>query len=265
MYPFERFTERAKKVLVLAQQEAESAGRNYLYTEDVLVAILVEGEGIGAKVLGILGVQLDATRDAVKRLNGAAPPSVPGQLTPSSGAKRVVEAAFEESQRMGSPYVGTEHLLFGLLVEGEGAAARVLTDAGVTIERVRDEVKRLLATGLAEGVGIGSAAFGPRPLPLGPELRTLVLRAQSEAASRGARVAGLEDLLMAMSDAAGLGAVERLLEVRRAHAAKEQAIAAQDYASAARHRQDEQAGSAALRRALEEWARELEPPPPPSS
>lgn len=262
MYPFERFTDRAKKVLTIAQEEAERAGRTYIETEHLLLAILAEGEGIAAKVLGRLGMELDATRGAVGRLDAAAAAAaaVPQPPIPTSRVKRVVEMAFDESQRMGHTYVGTEHLLIGLVAEAEGVAARVLADAGVTIERVRDEVKLLLASGLIEAAMSGPPAAGPWPLRQGAALGSLLRRVQAEAVGRGARTAGLEDLLAAMSDAAGLGAVERLLEVRRARAAKEQAIAAQDYESAAGHRQAEQAAKAALRRALGEWERELEPP-----
>jgi Clp amino terminal domain, pathogenicity island component len=258
MYPLERFTERAKRVLTLSQAEAEAAGRAYIDTEHVLLGLLAEEDGIAARALRALGVEQAAVREAVGRGAGEAGTSTEPQIIPTSRVRTAVKHAFDEAQRMGAPYVGTEHLLFGLIVEGEGMAARMLADAGVTIERARDEVKLVLSSGAAEAA-FGAAASGPA-LPLGAGFAVLVRRAQTRAAGRGARVAELEDLLMVMADAAGMGAVERLLDANRARALKEQAIGAMDYEAAARHRQDEQAAKAALARAVEEWQLELAPP-----
>src|SRR5215471_10290215 len=141
MYPYERFTERARQVLVIAQQEAEASGHSYIGTEHLLIALLREEDGLGQIVLKALGVELEPTRAAILARLGA-PRTIAGQVVPTSRVKKVIEISFEESQRMGHNYVGTEHLVIGLLIEGEGIAARVLQDMGVTADAARAEIER---------------------------------------------------------------------------------------------------------------------------
>ncbi len=145
-YPFERFTERAKRALVLAQQEAEGFHHSYIGTEHVLLGLLRERDGLAAKVLDNFGVDMRKVRDAIHSMPGHDERADTQSITPTPRAKKVIEISFEESRRMDHSYVGTEHLLLGLLIEGEGTAARVLGDLGVTIEKTRREINRLLVS-----------------------------------------------------------------------------------------------------------------------
>ncbi len=144
MYPFERFTERAKKVLTLAQEEAERSHHSYIGTEHLLLGLLREGEGLAAKVLNNLGVEINKVRSTIELVLGRNERIIIQQIIPTSRVKKVIEISFEEARRMGNNYVGTEHLLLGLLIEGEGIAAHVLEDLGATLEKVRGEIERLL-------------------------------------------------------------------------------------------------------------------------
>ena len=144
MYPFERFTELAKKVLALAQEEAESAHHSYIGTEHVLLGLMREGDGIAAKVLNNLGVEIEKVRRTVESVVGRDKGlTVLQQILPTSRVKKVIELSFEEARRTGHNYVGSEHLLLGLLTEGEGIAAHVLQDLGATSDKVRAEIDRL--------------------------------------------------------------------------------------------------------------------------
>jgi len=142
-YPYERFTERAKKVLTLAQEEAERSHHSYIGTEHLLLGLLREGEGLAAKVLNNLGVEIGKVRQTIESVLGRSERIVIQQIIPTSRVKRVIEISFEEARRMGKTYVGTEHLLLGLLIEGEGIAAHVLEDLGASLDRVRAEIERL--------------------------------------------------------------------------------------------------------------------------
>ena len=144
MFPFERFTERAKKVLTLAQEEAERSHHSYIGTEHVLLGLLREGDGIAGKVLNNLGVEIEKVRQTVESLVGRDRGlTVLQQIIPTSRVKKVIELSFEEARRTGHNYVGSEHLLLGLLTEGEGIAAHVLLDLGATLDKVRAEIERL--------------------------------------------------------------------------------------------------------------------------
>ncbi len=144
MYPFERFTDRAKKVLTLAQEEAERSHHSYIGTEHLLLGLLREGEGLAAKALNNLGIEINKVRSTIESVLGRNERIIIQQIIPTSRVKKVIEIAFEEARRMGNNYVGTEHLLLGLLIEGEGIAAHVLEDLGVTLEKARAEIERLL-------------------------------------------------------------------------------------------------------------------------
>ncbi|TMC81787.1 MAG: ATP-dependent Clp protease ATP-binding subunit [Chloroflexi bacterium] len=150
MYPFERFTERAKKVLTLAQEEAERSHHSYIGTEHLLLGLLREGEGLAAKVLNNLGVEIGKVRQTIESVLGRNERIIIQQIIPTSRVKKVIEISFEEARRMGHNYVGTEHLLLGLLIEGEGIAAHVLEDLGANLEKVRGEIERLLHDSSAE-------------------------------------------------------------------------------------------------------------------
>lgn len=146
VYPFEKFTERAKKVLTLAQEEAERSHHSYVGTEHLLLGLLREGEGLAAHVLANLGVDIDGVRKVIESVLGRNERIIIQQVIPTSRVKKVIELSFEESRRMGHNYVGTEHVLLGLMMEGEGIAAHVLQDLGATLEKVRAEIERLEVT-----------------------------------------------------------------------------------------------------------------------
>ena len=137
---FDKFTERAKKVLVLAQEEAQRFNHNYIGTEHLLLGLVREGEGVAAKVLGNLGVELNKVRSAVEFIIGRGNRMVIGDVNLTPRAKKVIELAVEEARRLNHNYIGTEHLLLGLVREGEGIAAGVLESLGVNLEKVRTQV-----------------------------------------------------------------------------------------------------------------------------
>ncbi len=141
---FERFTNRARKVLRFAQEEAQRLGHNYIGTEHLLLGLIREGDGVAAKVLGNLGVELDKVRSAVEVIVGRGNRVVLGEIGLTPRAKKVIELAVDEARHMNHHYIGTEHLLLGLIREGEGIAAGVLQDLGVDLNQVRAETKRVL-------------------------------------------------------------------------------------------------------------------------
>jgi ATP-dependent Clp protease ATP-binding subunit ClpC len=141
---FEKFTERARKVLTLAQEEAQRFNHNYIGTEHILLGLVREGDGIAAKVLSNLGVELNKVRSAVEFIIGRGERTVRGEIGLTPRAKRVIELAVDEARRLGHNYIGTEHLLLGLLREGEGVAAGVLESLGISLEKVRSETVRIL-------------------------------------------------------------------------------------------------------------------------
>jgi hypothetical protein len=143
VYPFERFTEEAKKVLTLAQQEAERGHQSYIGTEHLLLGILRNGDGSGALALASLNVRLEAVRDMIESAVGHNEQAVIQQIVPTSRVKKVIEFAFEESRRRGHGYVDSGHLLVALMLEGEGIAAHVLQDLGVTTDRVNEALRRV--------------------------------------------------------------------------------------------------------------------------
>jgi ATP-dependent Clp protease ATP-binding subunit ClpC len=141
---FDKFTERARKVLSLAQEEAPRFQHNYIGTEHLLLGLVREGEGIAAKVLSNLGVELKEVRSAVEFMIGRGDRVVLGEIPLTPGAKKVIELAVDEARRLNHHYVGTEHLLLGLVREGEGIAVRALESLGVNLERVRTQTIRVL-------------------------------------------------------------------------------------------------------------------------
>ncbi|KXG75134.1 Negative regulator of genetic competence ClpC/MecB [Fervidicola ferrireducens] len=141
-----KFTERAQKVIAYAQEEARRLNHNVVGTEHILLGLIREGEGVAAKALQNLGVELSKVREQVERLIGVGPFTVQGPIGYTPRAKRVLELALDESRRLKHNYVGTEHILLGLIREGEGVAAQVLANLGVSLERARNEVLSLLGT-----------------------------------------------------------------------------------------------------------------------
>ncbi len=144
---FEKFSERARKVLTLAQEEAKHFNHSYIGTEHILLGLLREEEGVGAKVLANLGVSLTKARSAVEFIIGRGDKPASGEIGLTPRAKRVIELAIDEARHLGHNYIGTEHLLLGLLREGGGVAADVLDSFGITLERTRAETTRVLGEG----------------------------------------------------------------------------------------------------------------------
>lgn len=148
----DKFTERAKKVLVLAQQEALRLGHDYLGTEHLLLGLIHEGEGVAAKALASLNINLEMVRNQVEMMIGRGDDQVE-QINYTPRSKKVIQLAFEEAQRLGHSYIGTEHLLLGLIREGEGVAAQVLERLGADIAIVRQKVIELLGGMAMSGAG----------------------------------------------------------------------------------------------------------------
>src|SRR6516162_10569844 len=144
MSMWEPFTERARRSIVLAQEEAQRLGNNYIGTEHILLGIISEGESLAAKVLESLGVNLAKVRQEVEAIVGRGGQTVQQEMVFTPRAKRVIELAFEEARQLNHNYIGTEHLLLGLIREGEGVAARVLTNLGVDPAKVRVQTTSLL-------------------------------------------------------------------------------------------------------------------------
>jgi ATP-dependent Clp protease ATP-binding subunit ClpC len=137
---FERFTEKAIKVIMLAQEEARRLGHNFVGTEQILLGLIGEGTGIGPKVLKAMGVNLKDARVEVEKIIGRGSGFVAVEIPFTPRAKRVLELSLEEARQLGHNYIGTEHLLLGLIREGEGVAARVLENLGVDLSKVRSQI-----------------------------------------------------------------------------------------------------------------------------
>ncbi len=162
---FNKFTERARKVILLAKQEAKRFNHDYIGTEHILLGLLREGEGVAAAVLQSLGMNLNNIRLEVEKLVQIGPTTVvTGDLPFTPKAKKVMELAMEEARTLGHNYIGTEHLLLGLIREGEGVASQVFMNMGLDLEKVREEVIKLLGS-TTPGVQFGSSAPSNPPPP----------------------------------------------------------------------------------------------------
>jgi ATP-dependent Clp protease ATP-binding subunit ClpC len=170
---FDKFTERARRVLTLAQEEAQRFNHNYIGTEHLLLGLVREGDGVAAKVLNNLGVELSKVRSAVEFIIGRGEKATSGDIGLTPRAKKVIELAVEEARRLNHSYIGTEHLLLGLVREGEGIAFGVLESLGVSLERVRTETARILSQSTpqsAAGTGGRSSTRTPTVDQLGIDL-----------------------------------------------------------------------------------------------
>src|SRR5216684_3096243 len=141
MYPFERFNEQAKMSLTLAQEEAERSHHSYIGTEHLLLGLLRVQQGTAYRVLNDLGVDIVTVREVIKSVLGRNERILIQSIIPTSRVKKVIELSFEEARRMGDNEVDTAHILLGLIIEGEGIAAHVLTDLGATLEKVRPAIE----------------------------------------------------------------------------------------------------------------------------
>jgi ATP-dependent Clp protease ATP-binding subunit ClpA len=242
---FERFTDRARRVVVLAQEEARMLNHNYIGTEHILLGLIHEGEGVAAKALESLGISLEAVRQQVEEIIGQGRQAPSGHIPFTPRVKKVLELSLREAKELGHNYIGTEHILLGLIREGEGVAAQVLVKLGADLSLVRQQVIEVLAGYQAEA---GVARFA-RP------------SARAGRAERGVlsqlvdRVTELESRLSAMEDRVGTGPDVHELDEQIAQYRRDREAAAevQDYENAAalRDRERRLAGEKASRRS--EW------------
>jgi ATP-dependent Clp protease ATP-binding subunit ClpC len=163
---FERYTDRARRVVVMAQEEARGLGHNYVGTEHILLGLIHEGDGVAAKALTALGVSLDESRAKVETIIGlgdlAHVQSGPIPFTPR--AKKVLELAAREARELGDGYIGTEHILLGLMREGDGVGAQVVNSAGIEFSAVRHQIRELLRGSQESSLPPGEPpAAKPRP------------------------------------------------------------------------------------------------------
>jgi ATP-dependent Clp protease ATP-binding subunit ClpC len=168
---FERFTDRARRVVVLAQEEARLLNHNYIGTEHILLGLIHEGEGVAAKALESLGISLEAVRAQVEEIIGHGGQAPSGHIPFTPRAKKVLELSLREALQLGHNYIGTEHILLGLIREGEGVAAQVLVKLGADLSRVRQQVIQLLSgyagTKDPAGAGAGATAGASESQPSG--------------------------------------------------------------------------------------------------
>lgn len=155
---FERFTEKAIKVIMLAQEEARRLGHNFVGTEQVLLGLIGEGTGVAAKTLKSMGVTLKDARAEVEKIIGRGSGFVAVEIPFTPRAKRVLELSWDEARQLGHNYIGTEHLLLGLIREGEGVAARVLENLGVDLNKIRSNVIKMLGETKPQSVSSGSSS-----------------------------------------------------------------------------------------------------------
>ena len=154
---FDKFTGRVRKVLTLAQEEAERLNHNYMGTEHLLLGLLDEGEGVAVQALGNLGGEIQRVRGAVEEIIGHGNHAGVDDVGLTPRAKKVIELSMDEAKRMGHRYIGTEHLLLGLIREGDGIAAKVLESFGLKVDRVRTEI-----TGVLANLGRVAESIGPK-------------------------------------------------------------------------------------------------------
>ena len=238
---FERFTDRANRVVVLAQEEARRLDHNDLGTEHILLGLVREGEGVAARALESLGISLEAVRQQVEEIIGQGQQAPSEHIPFTPRAKKVLDLASREALQLGHNYIGTEHILLGLIREGEGVAAQVLVKLGADLNRVRQQVVQLL-----HGYpGKGPASDRPR--------RGMRARLMADAVARidalDRRLAAIERWVGMRPDSDDVD--QEIAQMRRE---KQAAIESQDFESAAALRDKEKELLAARARRETEWA-----------
>lgn len=199
MGPFDRFNDRAKRVLALAQDEAIRFNHNYIGVEHLLLGLVREGEGVAARVLESLGVDLSKLRTSVEFMVGRGESTTtPSEITLSPRTKKVVELAIDEARKLGHSHVGTEHLLLGLVRGGESIASHALESLGVELEKIRHQV---IATLGQHAAGIGAPAGSP--LRVDDPMRRVTALAQNEALGLAQTWVGTEHLVLGLISANG--------------------------------------------------------------
>jgi len=275
VYPFERFAEEAKKVLTLAQEEAERSQHSYIGTEHLLLGLLRNQEGVGCKVLAGLGVHIEQVRKKIETVLGVNERIVFQDIIPTSRVKHVIEISFDEARSMGSQNVNSGHLLMGLVIEGEGIAAHVLEDLGAGADRVIAAVEAALG---ATPSGRGKRKppgrlFRPWQPPVSATSYVARTRRPARAISDAADLLRLLQLphIAKVLNARGID-VERLarelrdppeavvklrFQLQTVRNELSAAVAQQDYELAARHEKKAAALAKQLDQAEQEWLGQL--------
>jgi ATP-dependent Clp protease ATP-binding subunit ClpA len=221
---FERFTERARRVVVLAQDEARTLNHDWIGTEHLLLGLIGEGGGVAARALESLGISLDTVRQQVEEIIGRGEQAPPGHVPLTPRAKKVLELAFREARALGHGYTGTEHILLGLIREGDGVAAQVLVRLGADLTRAREQVSRLLQAGQGDDDVLARVGLLDR------------------------RLAAIERWVGMRPDLDDLDQ-----EIARARREKEAAIDREDFEFAVARRDEEKQGRAARAARQDEW------------
>ena len=186
---FERFTDRARRVVVLAQDEARALNHNYIGTEHLLLGLIHEGEGVAAKALESMDISLDAVRAQVVEIIGEGQAAPSGHIPFTPRAKKVLELSLREALQLGHNYIGTEHILLGLIHEGEGVAAKALESMGISLEAVRQEVEEIIGQGTEPPVG---------HIPFTPRAKKVLELSLREGLQMGHKYIGTEFLLLGL-------------------------------------------------------------------
>ena len=286
MYPFERLTDAAKETLSLGQQEAERSHHSYMGTEHLALALVTQSGTVAGEALARLGVTYEELRDRIDRILGVNERILVQPIIPTSRVKVVIEHSFHEARRMGCNYVGTEHLLLGLLIEGEGIAAHVLFESGLTLDAVRSAATELRESGIVE-----SSTPGQPRVAAPDRAAARVVDRRVSAVVAGARSQAAQDVdddihdihilrhVLAQRDRMVLGALrrlgvdpaelraallppERLVELRRALrdvvAEKRSAVEREDYAAASAAKARELDLRREVSEAQADWERSLD-------
>jgi ATP-dependent Clp protease ATP-binding subunit ClpA len=239
---FERFTDRARRVVVLAQEEARMLNHNYIGTEHLLLGLIHEGNGVAATALESLGISLDAVRQQVEEIIGQGQQAPSGHIPFTPRAKKVLELSLREATQLGQDHIGTEHILLGLIREGDGVAAQVLVKLSADLNRVRQQVIQLVHGRAGEDVTGEGSGLGKRARAQLPEVT------RTRASSLDRRVAAIERWVGMRPDLDQLD--QEIAQVRRE---KEAAIDRQDFEASAALRDQEKQLLAARAVREKEW------------
>jgi ATP-dependent Clp protease ATP-binding subunit ClpA len=239
---FERFTDRARRVVVLAQEEARLLNHNYIGTEHILLGLIREGDGVAAEALESLGISLDAVRQQVEEIIGQGQQAPSGHIPFTPRAKKVLELSLREATQLGQDHIGAEHILLGLVREGDGVAGQVLVKLGADLNRVRQQVIQLVHGRAGEDVIGEGSGLGKRARAQLPDV-TL-----TRASSLDRRVAAIERWVGMRPDLDHLD--QEIAQVRRE---KEAAIDRQDFEASAALRDQEKQLLAARAAREKEW------------
>jgi ATP-dependent Clp protease ATP-binding subunit ClpC len=244
---FERFTDRARQVVALAQEEARTLSHNHIGTEHILLGLIHEGEGVAAEALEALGISLDAVRQQIEEIIGHGRRTPTGHIPFTPRAKKVLELSLREALQLGHNYIGTEHILLGLIREGKGVAAQVLVRLGADLNRVRQQVI-LLVHGTQDDDEPRTRHAPRRVGPAGGRARKLL----SEVL---ARIESIDSRLSAVEQRVGTGPVvgdldQEITQVRRE---KKSAVGAEEYEKAATLRDKERRLLAERASRQEQW------------